>query len=183
MAGLVATVAITWTGCVRMRASVKKAVWAGAVILPLAILVLYALFAAAWNIMTSGDGDMFDRFKVISTLRSPDAKTVAVAYDYGYAELSASGYSVWLQGADQAVEDSESGWPKGKPLFTVVNSATPPAFQWTLDGHIAVAPGTAIVVRTVRSNECFWNSGEDERRQVLCLHSPLVVATEGKAAQ
>ena len=142
------------------------------------LLLLSPLWIAgllAW-IFVSG-GDLYDRFDVISSSASPDGRTVAVLYQYDYAELSMKGFSVWIQSADQPVEGSRSGWPKGDAAFTTVNMEQPISFKWVSDGDIEVSAGRSAIIRWTKGPDgCFWENGTETESIVLCLHTGSVSA-------
>ncbi len=124
-----------------------------------------------WSFVSGGD--LFDRFHVISSSASPDGQKVAVLYRYDYAELSMRGFSVWVQAADQLIEDSRSGWPNGEAAFTMVNMEESLKFSWTPEGVIEILASQPLTVRwTGRAKSCFWTimkpRSEAENR-VLCL--------------
>ena len=158
-----------------MKRQLKNTFWLGLFITVLTVLI--APYAALLALANSDKGDMFDRFEVLSSLQSPDGQTIAVVYRYHHAELSSEGISVWLQEARLPIEGSDSGWPKGRPAFTMVNAPRLPAFRWTANDRIEVDLDPAMTVRPERdSSHCFWRDGSDHEDPTLCVHSDWVTA-------
>jgi hypothetical protein len=164
-----------------VKTSLKKRLWLGLFITLLAVLIIPYLAVVA--LMNSDNGDMLDRFEVVSSLPSPDTRNVAVVYRYNHADLSMEGLSVWRQSVEQPVESSDSGWPKGEPAFTIVNISQLPEFSWKANGRMEVLVGPSIIVRTTKdASDCFWHDGSEQAKPVLCLHQEWVSATrDGRA--